>query len=160
MKKSLFITVGALVVTFGAYTRSTAQSIVGKWERTSMKITAIDKSGKVLPDKSEELTNAWDGVSKMIKVSLEFKADKTYDYSVTTSGLAGKQTLGKYTLNGNQLKLDKTGGAVSLGVETRMQGGLPDKATVQSVNGNTMVWRSEMPGEDYKSVELTTFKKQ
>lgn len=147
-------------MTLGAYTRSAAQSIVGKWERASMKITAVDKSGKVLRDKSEELTNAWDGVSKMIKVSLEFKADGTYHYSVTTGGLSGKQTLSKYTLNGNQLKLDKTGGAIALGVETRMQGGLPDQATVQSVNGNTMVWRSETPGDDYKQVEITTFKKQ
>ncbi len=139
-----------------------AQSIVGKWERISIKITAVDPaSGKELTDKSQELTTTWQAVLKMVKCSLEFKADHTYTFTTAANGLSGSVDANTYSLAGNQLKLNKAGTA-GLGMETRVQGALPDNAIVQSISGGSMVWRSETaPTADtpYKTIELTTFRR-
>jgi hypothetical protein len=116
--------------------RSEAQSIVGKWERTSKLFVTDKTSGKQVPASAEMQKQYTDAMEKNgYKETLEMKTDNTYITSVETSGGKPRVHEGNYSLSGNQLEMN-----------IPLVKGQKTMITIQSLTKNLMIWNIAVAG--------------
>jgi hypothetical protein len=102
-----FIMVFILTTGLAGWSRSHAQSIVGKWKRDLTVIYTTDKkTGKQIPLTPEQQKQYDEAVAQNGYIEiLEFKSDNTYTSTVTASGET-KVHSEHYTISGNKLDLN------------------------------------------------------
>jgi hypothetical protein len=122
----IFLNIG-----FAGFNQCTAQSVIGKWERTGTKFFVTDKaSGKQTPvssDKQQQYDKA--AAERGYKETLEFKSGNIYTSTVTAGGEEPKIHNGNYSLSGKDLNMN-----------IPLVNNEKTTITIQSLNDKTMIW--------------------
>ncbi|MDB4904769.1 MAG: hypothetical protein JWQ63_4050 [Mucilaginibacter sp.] len=120
------------IIGFGGFTKSDAQSIIGKWHRTGTIAFKIDKvTGKQVPALSAGQQKQFDDAARAneYKESFEFKLDNTYVSKVSAKGMEPREHTEKYSLSGNNLDMN-----IPLVHNEKTT------ITIKTLDANTMVW--------------------